>query len=114
MDAHDKSQVRFGAAIALRPGAAPEYDRLHRNVWPEVLERLRVSNIGNYTIFRRGELLFSSLEYRGDDYAADLRAVAADEVTRRWWRLTEPLQQRLPGAPESEWWSPLIEVFHLD
>ena len=34
-------------------------------------------------------------------------------ATRRWWALTDPCQERLPGTPEGEQWLPLPEVWHL-
>jgi L-rhamnose mutarotase len=104
---------RFGQVIGLRPEKRAEYLRLHAAVWPEVEARLSRSNIGNYSIFVHGDLLFGYFEYTGDDLDADLAAIAADPVTRRWWSETEPCQRRLtddPGGP----WTTLTEVWHLE
>jgi L-rhamnose mutarotase len=43
-----------------------------------------------------------------------MAAVAADEVTRRWWQLTDPCQQPLDSATDGERWVPAEELFHLD
>jgi L-rhamnose mutarotase len=91
-----------------------EYRELHAAVWPGVLARIQVSGIRNYTIFLRAGVLFSYFEYVGDDYEADMAAMAADPVTQDWWRLTDPCQQPMPGAADGEKWSPLEEVFHVD
>ena len=64
---------------------AEEYERLHAEGWPSVLERLRASHMTNYSIYRYGELLFSYLEYTGDDLDADNAAIAADVATQEWW-----------------------------
>ena len=56
---------RLGAVIGLARESADEYVRLHAAVWPEVLDALRRANVTNYSIFRRGDLLFSYMEYRG-------------------------------------------------
>jgi L-rhamnose mutarotase len=105
---------RHAAVIRLRPEMEQEYRRLHRAVWPGVLGRLHRSNIRNYSIFLRDGLLFSYLEYVGDDYAADMQAMRDDPETQRWWTFTDPCQQPLDSAEEGEWWSPAEEVFHLD
>ncbi len=43
-----------------------------------------------------------------------MAAIAADETTQAWWKLTDPCQQRLGTAADNEWWAPAKEVFHLD
>ena len=105
---------RFATVIRLRPEMEAEYRELHAAAWPEVLAALKRARIGNYSIFLRDGLLFSYLEYTGDDYAADTAEIAADPVTREWWARTDPCQQPLDSADEGEWWSPAEEVFHLD
>ena len=106
---------RVGRVIGLDAAGIAEYERLHEHPWPAVLDRLRRSNITNYTIYRYGELLFSYYEYRGDDYEADLAAIAADEQTQQWWALCKPLQRTLStGDGEGQWWTTLPEVFRLD
>jgi L-rhamnose mutarotase len=105
---------RFASVIRLKPEAEETYRRLHADVWPEVLDRLRACNVSNYTIFLRDGLLFSYLEYVGDDYAADMERMAADEATQRWWTYTDPCQNPLDTAGEGEWWAPAEELFHLD
>ena len=111
---HESPVRRIASVIRLRPEHADEYRALHAAVWPEVLDALRRAHVRNYSIFERDGLLFSYLEYVGDDYAADMAQVAADEATRRWWTLTDPCQQPLQSAAEGEWWAPAAEVFHLD
>jgi len=105
---------RFAAVIRLRPEKEAEYRELHAAVWPEVLATLKRARIGNYSIFLRDGMLFSYLEYSGDDYAADTAAIAADPSTRDWWKLTDPCQQPLDTAAHGDWWAPAEELFHLD
>ena len=106
--------MRVASVIRLRPEHEEAYRELHRAAWPEVLAALTRAHVRNYSIFLRDGLLFSYLEYDGDDYAADMAAIAADDVTRRWWQLTDPCQQPLDTVAEGEWWAPAEEVFHLD
>jgi L-rhamnose mutarotase len=104
---------RFASVVRLRPDKEEEYLRLHAEAWPDVLAALKRAHVQNYSIFLRDGLLFSYLEYAGDDYAADMSTVADDEATQRWWRLTDPCQQPVDSAPEGTWWAPAEEVFHL-
>ncbi len=104
---------RHASCVGLRPEQRERYLELHAQVWPEVESMLAAANIRNYTIFLRDDTLFSYYEYVGTDHAADLARIAADPATQRWWQLTDPCQERLPGTPEGEQWAPLTEVWHL-
>ena len=105
---------RYGQRIRVRPDRIEDYERLHAEAWPGVLEQIHRSNIRNYTIFRHGTDLFAYFEYVGDDYAADMAAMAADETTRRWWSLTDAMQEPLPDREPGAWWTTIEEVFHTD
>ncbi len=105
---------RYGMMIGLRPEHYDEYKRYHAAVWPEVLAMIESCNIRNYTIYHQGGLLFGSYEYHGTDHAADMVRMAADPATQRWWTIMMPMQRRLDGTPEGEWWMPLEEMFHID
>ena len=113
----DKVQ-RFGSVIELRPEKKEFYNRIHADCWPSVLKRIRESNIRNYSIYL-GELggklyLFSYFEYIGTDFEADMKKMADDPETQRWWKETDPCQRRIPGTPEGQQWMELPEVFHTD
>lgn len=107
---------RMGMVIGINPDDIPEYKRLHADVWLEVLDRLRRSNITNYSIFLKEpeNLMFSYWEYLGQDFAKDDAAIAADPVTQRWWKLCGPMQRPLESRKDGEWWASMEEVFHLD
>lgn len=106
--------MRIASVIGLPPENVETYERLHAAVWPGVVERLTASNVTNYSIYRHGDLLFSYMEYVGDDLDADMAAIAADPTTQEWWALCEPLQRPLADRADGEWWKQLSEVFHLD
>lgn len=105
---------RYGSVIRLHPGAEEEYVRLHADVWPGVLARIRESGMRNYSIFLRDGYLFSYFEYVGDDFEADMAAMAEDPETQRWWGVCKPCQERIPSAGTDEHWADMVEVFHLD
>jgi len=108
------SVKRVASVIGIAPEHIDEYEALHADAWPGVLERLRASNVVNYSIYRYGELLFSYMEYRGDDFVADMEAMAADPTTQRWWAICKPMQRPVEDRADGEWWKDLPEVFHLD
>ena len=105
---------RYASVIGLPAEHRAEYERLHADVWPAVLERLSASGVVNYSIYRHEELLFSYMEYAGSDFDADMAAMAADPATQEWWAVCSPLQRPLEGRAEGDWWKPIPEIFHLD
>ena len=105
---------RYGQAVRLRPEEREEYLRMHAAVWPGVLRQIAESNIRNYSIYLLGDTLFAYFEYVGNNFEEDMRRMAADPETQRWWALTDPMQERLPGTPEGSQWMLLQEVFHFD
>jgi L-rhamnose mutarotase len=94
----------YGSLIHLRPEYEERYIILHRHTFPGVLDRIRKCNIRNYSIYLKDGMLFSHFEYTGADFPADMSAMG-DEVTREWWKLTEPMQEPLEGRKPGEWWT---------
>ncbi|SRR5258708_32836504 len=105
---------RYGSVIGINPEAIEEYKKYHAAAWPEVLDMIRQCNIRNYSIYLKGDLLFSYLEYTGTDFDADMAKMAADAKTREWWKVVGPLQRPLETRAQGEWWASMEEVFHLD
>jgi L-rhamnose mutarotase len=106
--------MRIAQVIRLDPDRIEEYERVHAAVWPEVLAQLSRSGIRNYSIHRYETLLFANFEYVGDDFEADMAAMASDETTRRWWAVCEPMQRPVAERATGEWWHTIPEVFHVD
>lgn len=104
---------RFGSVIGVRPEKLEYYRQLHANPWPEVNAMMTKCHIRNFTIYYRDGLLFSYLEYTGDDYEADQKMMAADPATRRWWAETVPCQLPLADAGEGGW-TEMTPLYHLD
>ncbi len=108
---------RYGMVIGLNEEKIDEYKRLHAAVWPDVLKKIAECNIRNYSIYLRKmpdgkHYLFSYFEYVGEDYDADMAAMADDETTQKWWTHCIPCQAPLPDLAEGEWWASMEEVFH--
>jgi L-rhamnose mutarotase len=105
---------RFGQVIRVRPDRIDEYERLHATTWLGVLTAIRAANIRNYSIYRHDDLLFAYFEYVGEDFAADMTAMAADPVIREWWARTDAMQEPLPERSPGDWWLTIPEIFHAD
>ena len=106
--------TRYASVIGMKPENRAEYERLHADVWPDVLAKIYECNIRNYSIYRYGELLFSYFEYVGNDFDGDMAKMAADPTTQKWWGVCKPLQSPVPDRADGEWWAAIPEVFHVD
>jgi len=110
---------RHAWVTGLRPEKAVHYENLHAHPWPGVNRMIKQCHIRNFSIYEREidgkTYLFAYLEYTGKDFAADMKKMAADPETHRWWRQTDPCQQPLPdAAAKGKIWSDTKEVFHLN
>ncbi len=105
---------RFGQVIGIKPEHITEYEKLHADVWPDVLKMIKECNIQNYSIFRDKTTLFAYFEYHGDDFEADMAKMAADKTTQKWWDICMPMQNPVEDRAQGEWWKSLKEVFHAD
>jgi L-rhamnose mutarotase len=97
---------RIGRFGKLKPGAAGEYIRLHKDIGPELRDALAKSGIRNFSIYIYGDELFSYLEC--DDWDAAMQYLDDDPPTQKWTELMQTLlDEPLP-------WQVLEEVFHVD
>lgn len=90
-----------GWTMTLKPGCEAEYDRAHREIWPEMLAMLHGSGITQYSIFRAGRTVFGCMDT--PDIAATRAHIAASPVNARWQaemtKLVEPDPRRTgPGV----------------
>ncbi|SAK88591.1 L-rhamnose mutarotase [Caballeronia ptereochthonis] len=99
--------------MTLKPGMREEYERRHREIWPELADALRAADIRDYWIFLDESTghLFASYK-RTEPHTTD--ALPTLPVMRKWWdfmaELMETHAQRGDSAPVAV---PLIPVFHL-
>jgi len=105
---------RYGSIIKIKPDKLEEYKKLHKNIWLGVAKTITECNIKNYSIFYKDGYLFSYFEYTGKDYDSDMKKMADDPVTQKWWDICKPMQEPLETRKEGEWWAEMEEVFHQD
>lgn len=106
----DPSQIiREGFLTRLKPECELSYRTLHQTNWPGVVDQMRRSQRRCWITFliELGEelWLFTYSEYLGQDSAQDDALTAADPVTRRWWRHTEPCLDSISELHPS--WTPM-------
>lgn len=109
----EKISKRTGSIIKLKPEYEERYIILHKYAFPGVLERIRKSNIRNYSIFLHEGILFSYYEYVGKNFDEDMKEIA-DPVTKDWWKLTDPMQEPVPTRKEGEWWAEMDQILNSD
>jgi L-rhamnose mutarotase len=113
-----KAPQHFAWITGLKPEKAAYYRDLHAHPWPAVNKMIKDCHIRNFSIHEReidGKLyLFAYLEYTGKDFDADMKKMAADPETQRWWKETDPCQSPLPDAAgKGKIWSDMEEVYYL-
>jgi L-rhamnose mutarotase len=109
---------RYAWVTGLKSDKAARYEDLHAHVWPGVNKMIKSCHIQNFSIHEceiNSQLyLFAYLEYTGKDFDADMKRMAADPETRRWWKETDPCQSPLPdAAAKGKIWSDTKEVYFL-
>ncbi|HWW03379.1 MAG TPA: L-rhamnose mutarotase [Candidatus Acidoferrum sp.] len=116
--ATQRAPQRYSSVTGLQPQKADYYRQLHAHPWPSVLKQIKACHIRNFSIHEReidGHLyLFAYLEYTGTNFDADMKRMAADPETQRWWKETDPCQLPLPDAAAAgRIWADTKEVFFL-
>jgi L-rhamnose mutarotase len=82
---------------------------MHREIWPEILKLIKKAGVRNYSIYLRGNELFSYLEV--DDWDKAVSIMMDDPLGSRFQEVLSPLMEADdPVAP----WEIIEEVFHLD
>ena len=108
---------RYAMVTRVRPGKLAEYTALHADVWPDVLSMIHECNICNYSVHASQlpdghDYLFSYFEYVGENFEADMKKMANDEVTQHWWAVCKPMLEPVAELAPGEVWAPLEEVFY--
>ena len=99
--------------LKVKQARLEEYKRRHAAVWPEMLDALRQTGWGNYSLFLREDgLLVGYLETPDFDKAR--AGMAVRDVNARWQREMGDFFESLEGKRPDEGMAPLQEVFHLD
>jgi L-rhamnose mutarotase len=109
---------RIQMVTGIKPDKIAYYKDLHAHPWPAVTRKIQDCHIQNFSISLKqiGDkyYLFGYLEYVGTDLDADMKRMAADPETQRWWKETDPCQSPLPdAASKGKIWDNMEEVYFL-
>lgn len=114
---------RIGQIVRLKRSCLhlQAYKDCHAAVWPAVLKQIKDCNISDYSIYldEQSMTLFATMKYTGTDFEADMEAMKANPEVRRWWEMTDSMQETLvegsTGSMDPKgWWRGLEEVFRAE
>jgi L-rhamnose mutarotase len=103
---------RYAFKLRIREDAIEEYEREHKRVWPELLNKLKAVGVSDYSIFRRGQDLFLCM--RVDDFDGAWEQLDRDPVNQRWQQSMGRLFEPVPDSAPGERFAMMKEVFYLE
>lgn len=97
------------------PALIAEYERYHKNVWPEVLKSLGDSGVMKMEIYRIENRLFMIIEVN-DDFSFEKKSEmdANNARVQDWEELMWKYQKALPFAKPGEKWIPMHKIFNFN
>ncbi len=101
--------MRVAFKMILKPGNEAEYEKRHREIWPEIVALLKEAQVSDYYIFfdKETNLLFAVQE-QGPVSSQDL---GAEPIIQKWWAYMADIMETNPdNSPISV---PLAEVFYM-
>lgn len=92
-----------------------KYIDYHRNVWPEVLESIRVSGILQMQIYHLQARLVMIMDV-DESFSFEKKELmdANNPKVQEWEALMDTYQQKLPFAKPDEKWVPMDLIFDVE
>jgi L-rhamnose mutarotase len=107
---------RYCLTLDLKDDSAliAEYEKYHREVWPEIKKSILDSGITNMEIYRFENRLFMIME-TDDSFTFDRKAAmdAANPKVQEWETLMWKFQQPLKGSKPGEKWVLMDRIFEI-
>ncbi|MDZ4763034.1 MAG: L-rhamnose mutarotase [Chloroflexota bacterium] len=105
---------RIGFILKVKPEHIVAYKKDHERVWQDMLDALRETGWGNYSLFMRDDgMLFGYFETPTSLQQAQAE-MANKEVNARWQAAMSHYFELPPGARPDQMMMELEEVFHTD
>ena len=91
-----------------------EYEKYHKNVWPEIIKSIKDSGIEVLNIYRTGNRMFMIIE-ANDSFSFEQKGKmdASNPKVQEWEKLMWKFQQALPWAKMGEKWILMDKIFEL-
>ena len=108
--------MRYCLALDLRrdPQLIAEYEKWHRDVWPEIKQSIFESGITNMEIWRLEDRLFMIMETtEGFSFAEKAAMDAANPAVLEWEELMWKYQIAIPGGRPGEKWRLMTKIFEI-
>lgn len=104
-------KTRNAFKMYLKPGYEKEYEKRHREIWPELSILLKNSGISDYSIFwdKETNILFAYQLTVNEQSSQDL---GTNEIIKKWWEYMKDIMET--NADNSPISIPLQEVFHME
>lgn len=108
--------MRYCFALDLKENETliAEYEQWHKNVWPEIVESIKESDIQELEIYRVANRLFMIME-TGEQFRFEAKAFSDknNPKVQEWEQLMWNYQQALPFAKPGEKWVLMNKIFTL-
>lgn len=96
------------------PALIAEYEKWHKQVWPEILDSITSSGIEQMEIYRTGNRLFMIMEVNANfSFEAKTAADTGNPKVVDWEKMMWKFQQPLPFAKPGEKWVLMDKIFEL-
>ena len=106
--------TKYCLALDLKddPQLIEEYDRHHRNVWPEILKSLSDSGIVTMEIYRIENRLFMTIEAKEEfSFEKKEELDRNNNKVQEWEKLMWNYQQAIPSSKQGEKWRFMKKIF---
>lgn len=91
-----------------------DYEKHHRNVWPDVLHSLREAGIISAEIYRWNNRLFMILETKPSfSFEEKANLDQQNKKVMEWEELMWKYQQSLPGVEDGSKWQVMKKIFDM-
>ena len=107
---------RYCLALDLKndPELIAEYEKYHKDVWPEIIKSIKDSGIEVLEIYRAGNRMFMIIEANdGFSFEQKGKMDANNPKVQEWEELMWKFQQPLPWAGKGEKWILMDKIFEL-
>jgi L-rhamnose mutarotase len=111
-----ESLDRYCLTLDLKDDAAliEEYEMIHRAVWPEIIESIKMTGIVNMEIYRTGTRMCMIMETDSSfSFGKKQQMDQHNAAVEKWEQLMWKYQQALPAARPGEKWILMKKIFKL-